>query len=64
MIALLIWIIFALIFLGIAWIIVSYIPLPPPIPEIVKWVFILIGLIIVLYVAVNVLGPPPRLGWR
>lgn len=60
MIPLLVHIVIALLVLGIVWIIIEWalgqIALPPPVPQIVRIVFVIIVLIALLYTVMPLLG--------
>lgn len=60
MIPLLIHILIALLVLGIIWIVIEWaigqLPLPAPIPQIVRVVFVIIVLIVILYMVLPLLG--------
>ena len=58
MISLLIWLIFLCLIIGVAWWIITQIPLPPPMNIVVRVVFGLIVLVALLYFVGGALGPP------
>lgn len=58
MLSLLIWLIIVCAVLGIAWWIISQIPMPAPMNIVVRVVFGLIVLVLLLYLANSVIGHP------
>lgn len=62
MLLLLIWLIIIVAAFGIAWWILSQIPIPPPMRVVVNVVLGIIALIMLLWLAGSVLGGPPSLG--
>ena len=58
MLSLLIWLIIICAVLGIAWWVIGQIPLPPPMNIVIRVVFGLIVLVLLLYLANSVVGPP------
>lgn len=58
MLSLLIWLIVIVVVFGIAWWIISQIPLPAPMGMVVRVIFGLIALVTVLYFVGSAVGPP------
>ncbi len=58
MLSLLIWLIVLVVVFGIAWWIISQVPLPAPMGMVVRVIFGVIALLCVLYFVSSVVGPP------
>ncbi len=64
MLVLLINLIIVLLVLGVAWWVITLLPLPAPFPLILQVVFVIIALIVVVDVLLGIAGGGGRLIWR
>ena len=63
MIGFLVYLLIVAIVMSLGWWILSMIPLPPPVKQIVTVIFVVVCAIILIYLLLGLTGPLPRLNW-
>lgn len=64
MLELLVTLLILLIVMGLAWWVLTMIPLPEPIKNIATVIFVVICAVVLIYFLLGLVGSAPRLSWR